>query len=704
MKILVVDDNQEDLCLLSTVLRRYNYEVETAPNGVDALVKILQGEFDMIISDILMPGMDGFQLCRRVKTNEKLKNITFIFYSATYTSPQDEAFALSLGAEKFIIKPKKPEVFIEILQKVIKNQQEKKVTAPCPPCEEEIVYLRQYNERLIKKLEDKVKQLEASNRNLVQNINQRKQIEKALAAEKERLSATLKSKERLAMTLRAIGDAIITIDMKGKVISLNSVAEQLTGWARPEAEGKSLAEIFHLISDKTRQQCAIPVEKVMETGRAVDLDRGTLLVSRDGKEKMVAGSVVSIRNGKNEALGLVMACRDITEKQKVEEELQKASKLESIGILAGGIAHDFNNLLAVIIGHLSLAKMFMNSRDELYMSLTEVEKASQRAKSLTNKLLTFARGGVPIKKITYIGDLLRDSAQFALRGSRAGCSFSIPDDLWLVEIDEGQMSQVINNIFINADQAMPKGGTIQVAVENMGLAEEKIVHGLLLPKGDYVGLSIKDHGIGIPKENLKKVFDPYFTTKKTGTGLGLAASYSIVKKHDGYLIVESEMGVGATFYMYIPAYSKETIGPEKAMRVEKVEEIPLAGRGKILVMDDEEMIRVILGKILTQLGYEVSYSKNGTEAIDLYLKAKKSGDPFNAVIMDLIIPGGMGGDEAVKKLIQIDPGIKAIVSSGYSTDPVMANFKEYGFKGCVAKPYDLQALGKTLRQVMKSNE
>jgi len=320
---------------------------------------------------------------------------------------------------------------------------------------------------------------------------------------------------------------------------------------------------------------------------------------------------------------------------------------------------------------------------------------------LTHQLLTFARGGAPIKKTAFMSELIKDSTRFSLKGSRVRVTFSMPDDLWPVEIDEGQMSQVINNLIISADQAMPEGGAILVQAENMDLTEEVTVHGLILPKGKYLKISIKDQGIGIEKEHLHKIFDPYFTTKHTGSGLGLTSSYSIVKNHEGRLTVESELVLGATFHIYLPASPKAPAALKEIPFKEKIEEMPLVGRGKVLIMDDQPMVRQTLGDILVFMGYEVALAENGAEAIEIYLKAQESGRPFDAVIMDLIIPGGMGGEEAVKKLIEFDPETKVIVSSGYSTDPIMADFKQFGFKGCLAKPYDPQILNKTLHKVIR---
>ncbi len=385
--------------------------------------------------------------------------------------------------------------------------------------------------------------------------------------------------------------------------------------------------------------------------------------------------------------------QDITERKKMEEELLKVQKLESVGILAGGIAHDFNNILTVILGYASLAKMRVSHEDEIFGMLSEVEKASVRAQTLTKQLLTFAKGGLPVKETASIKDIVKESSLFVLRGSKSSCEFSIAKDLWSAEVDVGQISQVISNIMINANQAMPEGGIIQVAAENLII---DVGHILPLKPGRYIRISIIDQGAGIAEKHLSKVFDPYFTTKQEGSGLGLSTTYSIIKKHDGYITVKSELGVGTTFHIYLPA-SEKAVPKIKKTRLIK-------GHGRILVMDDEESLRKMIGRMLKNLGYESKFAKDGAEAIQMYKAARKSGKPYDAVILDLTVPGGMGGKDTVKKLLKIDPEIKAIVSSGYSDDPVLSNFQEYGFKGMMPKPFESRLLSKVLHEVLQGGK
>ena len=511
----------------------------------------------------------------------------------------------------------------------------------------------------------------------------RKRSEEALSAEKN----------RLAVTLRSIGDGVIATDTEGKIILMNKVAEGLTGTNQEEALGRPLNEIFSISDERTRQALENPVTQVLQTGLTVTPANPTVLISRDGSERIISDSAAPIRDQKGEIIGTILVFRNITDEKKKEEDLLRMSKLEAVGLLAGGIAHDFNNIVTAILGNLSLIKTELGPAHRFYRHLEDAETASLRARDLSHQLLTFSKGGAPIKKTLRINQLLEHSIQFALRGSNVHPAFYISDALWPVDIDEGQISQVLHNLVINAQQAMPEGGTLQVQAENyIATGTEKR---LPIPAGRYIHLSVRDFGIGIKKAHLDKIFDPYFTTKQKGSGFGLSTSYSIVKKHDGHMTVDSELGKGSTFSIYLPASSKEVEPPATT-------EAPLRGKGKILVMDDEKSVRRVLGEMLRFLGYEVGFAEDGSEAIARYGEAKGSGRPFDLIIMDLTIPGEIGGREALQKLLAVDPDVKAIVSSGYSNDPIMADYAQYGFKGVMAKPYKLDQLSKILHQVMAS--
>ena len=389
------------------------------------------------------------------------------------------------------------------------------------------------------------------------------------------------------------------------------------------------------------------------------------------------------------SLGTVL---DITDRIRMEEELLKIKKLESIGLLAGGIAHDFNNLLAGILGNISLTNQLLgNTNSTASNLLEEAEKASLRAKDLTQQLVTFSKGGEPIKSKINIGKIIKNSTKFVLSGSNVKCVFDVPDDLAIIEADAVQISQVIQNIVLNASQAMPEGGAINISCKNFLKTSKDFIP---LHDGNYVKITVEDYGVGIPEKYIEKIFDPYFTTKQHCSGLGLTIAHSIVSKHGGHITVYSKPGIKTTCEFFLASIGKPKLSV-------KTDDGSISyGSGRILVMDDEESIRNILQNILSYLGYEVICAKDGLETITLYGQGVKTGNPFDIVIMDLTIPGGHGGKGSISKLLEIDPKVKAIVSSGYSDDPVMANCQDYGFKAFILKPYQLEELCKVIQKVM----
>ncbi len=379
-------------------------------------------------------------------------------------------------------------------------------------------------------------------------------------------------------------------------------------------------------------------------------------------------------------------------------ELQRARQLESIAALSGGIAHDYNNLLTVIIGNISLIQSFFDPKDTVFRMLNEVNEAALIAKSLTQKLITFSKGGAPIKETTDLGALVRDVAEFSLSGANIGCRFEIPADLWPVAVDKTQVGQAFHNLVLNAREAMPAGGSITVSADNVDNSA-----GAQVSKADrVVRLSITDQGHGIAPEHMDKIFNPYFSTKprgnQKGTGLGLSICQSIVQQHDGEMAVASLPGAGTTVTLYLPA-ARHTSAATTAARPCKAA-TPISGCGRILVMDDEELIITMAGRILTRLGYDPAFARDGSEAVALYRQAFENKVPFHAVVLDLTVRGGMGGEEAMRRLLEIDPRVKAIVSSGYSDSPVMHAYAQYGFAGAAAKPYSLAELSQVLDRVL----
>ena len=501
-----------------------------------------------------------------------------------------------------------------------------------------------------------------------------------------------KQKEQLAVTLRSIGDGVIATDIDGNITLINKIAEILTGWSSQEAIGKSIFDVFKIIDEKTRESKQELISTVLKLGGFLIVEKDMVLIMKDGTERPITDSIAPIRDRESKIIGVVVVFREFTEQALTEKRITHVDKLESIGLLAGGIAHDFNNILTSIVGNISLAKFYAKNEEKVYKRLKEAEIACEHAKDLTRQLLTFAKdGNQPIKQVIRIEELVKESSSFVLSGSKSKIEYWFSEDILPVEVDPGQISQVINNIVINADQAMPNGGVISISVSNYIQNKN---YSNVFNKGDYVLIQISDTGIGIEKELLNRIFDPYFTTKSTGNGLGLSVCYSIIKKHNGFIEVFSEVGKGTTFKIYLPATDKEVHKEDQ-----KVDEVT-SGSARILVMDDEELIQSICKEILINMGHKVETVSSGEEAIKIFKERFDSKEKFDLVIMDLTIPGGLGGKDTLVEIKRIDPSVKAIVVSGYSNDPVMANYKEYGFDDMLTKPYKFEDLTITVNRIL----
>ncbi len=533
-------------------------------------------------------------------------------------------------------------------------------------------------------------------RNINQLITREKDRDKLLKGVCDTL---VKSRSFLTSWIVLLDESnkLITYAMSGFKGDFTPILEEFKKGNAPPCAQKALKKTQVITTEDPRTMCAgCPMIK-----ESADLGSMTIRLEYSGniygilcaslpKEILIDENEVSLFQEVATDISFALYNMELQfEYERMEQERLRAAKLESIGTLAGGIAHDFNNLLTGIMGNIGLVKTNISPNEATYEMLEEAEKAAMRARDLTQQLLTFARGGKPIKKPVQIAEIIKVSATFALRGSKAKLELILPDDLWPIEADEGQISQVINNLVINADEAMPEAGTLKIKAENVVLKKTAIQ---LLPGGNYVCIDIMDTGIGISDEHLQRIFEPYFTTKQRGSGLGLTSAYSIVRNHGGIILAESTQTKGSTFHVYLPATQKPLVKGGKKMTAERAGQ---AG-GKILVMDDEEIIRKMLKNMLSLAGYTVELSAHGAEALEKYQQAIKIGDPFNAVIMDLTIPGGMGGKETIQKLLEIDPKATAIVSSGYATDAIMSDYKTYGFKAVIAKPYSAKQLQETL--------
>ncbi|NOY45027.1 MAG: PAS domain-containing protein [Deltaproteobacteria bacterium] len=522
---------------------------------------------------------------------------------------------------------------------------------------------------------------------VARDITDLKRAQHALEAERHRLRVTLES----------IGDGVIATDPQGRVTLLNPTAEQLTGWSEGEALGRPLAEVFRIVNEATREPATNPVDEVIATGRVVGLANHTVLIGRDGTERAIADSAAPIRDDAGQVVGVVLVFRDVTEERQREAERARAQHLESLGVLAGGIAHDFNNLLMGISANLEAARRKVAPTDPAYTRLSQAEAACFRATHLTRQLLTFARGGDPVRRRVNLAEHLEEWASFPLRGSNVALDLHLPSGLWPLEADPGQLEQVITNLVLNARQAMPRGGAVRVSARNREIGPGD--HPGLEP-GRYLEIEVADTGIGIPDEHLPKIFDPYFTTKQAGSGLGLATAHSIVRRHGGAVSVESRLGEGTRVRILLPAAAVgEPSRPPHALP-EAHGAAASQGRRRILVMDDEEIIRDVVVEVLKDMGYEPEVAADGREAVERYRAAQGDGAPFDLVILDLTVPAGMGGLEALNELRRIDPGVRAVASSGYASDPVLAEPRRYGFAASVAKPYRLAELSRVIETVL----
>jgi signal transduction histidine kinase/CheY-like chemotaxis protein len=513
---------------------------------------------------------------------------------------------------------------------------------------------------------------------VIQDITERKKIEASLYEAKE-LFFSIFNLCPLPILLSSMAT--------GKYLDANKTFYEVLEYLPQDVIGHTSAEIGVFMNYADRETL---VSTVQNQGIIIGLECPLYTKSRKIKSCLV--SIATVERGGEECL---LTCFiDISDRKRMEEELQRSQKLESLGILAGGIAHDFNNLLSGIFAYVDLGRA-KSKDEELTRYLSKALSTIDRARGLTQQLLTFARGGDPLRKTDHLFPFVQETAQFALSGSNVSCHFEIPKDIWPCNYDRNQIGQVVDNIIINAQQAMPVGGNIELTARNVSFSEKEHPS---LAKGNYVKISIRDTGIGIQKDFLSRIFDPFFTTKPKGHGLGLATCYSIMKRHNGSIDVESVVGKGSTFHLYVPAATDTVVSVSK-------EKIMLhSGTGTFLLMDDEKVIREAVGEMLKSFGYTVVCKENGEEAIDFLKEEIKAKRKISAMMFDLTIPGGMGGKEAIMEIRKLDKDIQVFVSSGYAQDSVIAYPKNYGFTSSIRKPFTADELAEMLEKHLKEKK
>lgn len=523
-------------------------------------------------------------------------------------------------------------------------------------------------------------------RAVIEDITERKRSEEQLR----------QSEQLIRSILDNVDEGFVLLDREYRVLSANRA------YCRQNKAG-DLDVIGRYCYDVARQYSrpcyeygeGCVIRHVFETGKPFQYVH--TLEDAKGEIRHVETRGFPLFDAAGNLTSAIKVIHDVTDHYRLEAEQIKMEKLEAIGALAGGIAHDFNNLLQGIFGYLGMARLAIDNKDEALAALEQAEKALGLSTKLTMQLLTFSKGGKPVKKRADIRQVIDNSAKFALSGSRCECQLQIAEDLWQAEVDEGQIGQVIQNIVLNAAQAMAEGGRIEISANNVQAPGTDLSSELAA--GEYLAIRISDNGPGIPPQLLGKIFDPYYTTKTAGSGLGLATSYSIIRNHDGLINVHSETGQGTTFLVYLPAIREEGHGAPSEAAI-CVDEGVAQKLGKILVMDDDQVIRDLAVLMIKALGHEVESAEHGEEAIRKYRQAVESGKPFDVVVLDLTIRGGMGGFETIHHLLEIDPGVKALVSSGYSDDSTFSKYKQLGFAACLHKPYSLKELKAALKDLV----
>jgi two-component system, cell cycle sensor histidine kinase and response regulator CckA len=635
-RILVVDNHPLMVSFMANLLTEAGYQVMTAVDGLSALDILKSFTPDIIFIDLIMPNISGDKLCRIIRKVPELEGVYIIVLSAIAADEQIDFSAF--GADACIAKGPMNHLATNVLRAV--------------------------------------QQAHLSTTSRTQGLTYGLDIVHPREITKELLAV----KRHFELILESMAEGILEVTATGRIVYANPVAVTLVGVTEETLLATAVEDIFEG-NDRERVKDLLASQKSFN-----DSNPQNLPFTIRGRQVLLKFLPVS-----GDAPTFVIILNDITEQRRMEIQLQRAQKLEAVGKLAGGIAHDFNNILTAIMGNISLAKIYASPDDKAYPKLDAAEQAAFRAKGLTQQLLPFSKCGTPVKKNIDLKPILREICDTIYRDCNVSCDLEITDDLWPVEADGQQIRLVFKNLVSNAVRTNRSASEVMARASNILIDSNRFFP---FQAGKYVTVSIHDQGEGLSEESISDIFDPYFTNGETQNGLELVTAYSIVKKHGGEIAVESEEGMGTIFHVYLPATEKKT-NQAKTLVFK-----PAGLKGKVLVMDDEEIIREVVGALLKHLGYSVGYARDGLETLQAYQEAKAAGEPFDTILMDLTIVDGMGGRETIERLLQLDPGVKAIVSSGYSTDPIMSRFRDYGFVAALEKPYKLNELNAVLDDVL----
>lgn len=650
MKVLIVDDKYENCLLLEALLKGNGYEVQSALNGAEAIEILNSSKVDLIISDILMPVMDGFELCRKSKSNEKFKHIPFIIYTATYTGPEDEVFANKIGADRFIVKPCEPDVFMEIVNEVLSAKQRGELCNEISSVPENEIF-KLYNARLVRKLEQKMIQLE-------KEILIRQDVEKKAK----------EAAERWKIIFDAMLDPVAFLSIDHIILQCNRSFANFIGQESEKLVGQNCCQLIHGSSYPIKN---CPIERSILSGNRETIE---LCVG----EKTVFVLIDPVKDSEGKIYGFVHIIRDVTEHKKMEsaqKELQnkfyQAQKMESVGRLAGGVAHDFNNLLSIVLGYGEILLESLDNNHPNYELVEQIYQAGLRARELTKQLLAFSRKQVLEMKIMNINDVIIDFEKLLRRliGEDIILKLVLTSEKLMVKADPSQIEQVLMNLAVNARDAMPNGGMLMIETKAVELTDIHAEKCQGLPSGNYVMIGISDTGIGMEKDVIERLFEPFFTTKgeEKGTGLGLATSYGIVKQHGGDLTAYSKLGEGTTFTIYLPIYNESQIEKEQPSIPVKIQ-TPMERSFTVLIIEDDSPSQNLLYKILTEKGHSVILSNGAFEAIN---KAKDYKGNIHLVLTDVIMPE-MKGPEVFEKIQEYHPESKVLYMSGYTDNMIIS--------------------------------